>query len=147
MKTIRIQSQPFDVNAEIEALTKGRTDAGAVVTFSGHVRADDGLSALSLEHYPGMTEREIARHLDEAFERWPLIGATIIHLVGVLRPGDPIVLVAAVSTHRQAAFQAAEFLMDYLKTRAPFWKEEARGAKTSWVEGKASDEDAAKRWK
>ncbi len=146
MTTIRIQTADFDVNAEIAALTQGRHDIGAVVTFTGHVRGNDGLCALTLEHYPGMTEREIARHAEGAQARWPLLGVTIIHRTGRLAPGARIVLVAVASTHRQAAFEAAEFLMDYLKTRAPFWKEETRGSKTAWVEGKASDEAQAKRW-
>jgi molybdopterin synthase catalytic subunit len=146
MRTIRIQVDAFDVSTEIAALTRGSKEIGAVVTFSGHVRADDGLTALTLEHYPGMTEREIARHVDEAEVRWPLLGVTIIHRVGKLVPGEPIVLVATASSHRQAAFSAAEFLMDYLKTRAPFWKEEARGDATRWVEGKESDAERAKRW-
>lgn len=146
MKTIRIEAKAFDVNAEIAALTKGANNVGAVVTFSGHVRGDDDLTSLTLEHYPGMTEREIARCIDEAEKRWALLGATIIHRVGKLVPGDPIVLVAVASTHRKDAFSAAEFLMDYLKTRAPFWKEEQRGATTRWVEGKASDHERAKRW-
>jgi len=146
MTTIRIQSEPFDVNAEIAALTTGRSDVGAVVTFSGHVRADDGLAALRLEHYPGMTEREISSHVRDAEMRWPLLGVTIVHRVGTLLPGEAIVLVATASSHRQAAFSAAEFLMDYLKTRAPFWKEESRGSETQWVEGRASDEERAKRW-
>jgi molybdopterin synthase catalytic subunit len=146
MRTIRIQTNAFDVSAEIAALTRANKEIGAVVTFSGHVRADDGLTALTLEHYPGMTEREIARHIDEAETRWPLLGVTVIHRVGTLAPGEPIVLVATASSHRQAAFAVAEFLMDYLKTRAPFWKEEARDGTTQWVEGKASDADRAKRW-
>jgi molybdopterin synthase catalytic subunit len=146
MRTIRIQTNAFDVSTEIAALTRGSKEIGAVVTFSGHGRADDGLTALTLEHYPGMTEREIARHVDEAEVRWPLLGVTIIHRVGKLVPGEPIVLVATASSHRQAAFSAAEFLMDYLKTRAPFWKEEARGDATRWVEGKESDAERAKRW-
>jgi molybdopterin synthase catalytic subunit len=147
MRSIRIQTDSFDVNAEITALTKNGTDAGAVITFSGHVRGDDGLAAMSLEHYPGMTEREIARHVDEAEKRWPLLGVTVIHRIGTLKPGDPIVLVAVASRHRQAAFAAAEFLMDYLKTRAPFWKEETRSSSTKWVEERASDSEQAKRWK
>lgn len=146
MKTIRIQKGAFDVNAEMAQLTRGRHDVGAFVTFSGHVRADDGLTSLTLEHYPGMTEREIARHVDEAFARWPLAGVTVIHRVGQLVPGEPIVLVVTASSHRQAAFSAAEFLMDYLKTTAPFWKEETRGDQTNWVEAKSSDEQRAKRW-
>ena len=146
MIAIRIQQADFDVGAECDALAAGRRDAGAVVSFTGLVRGDDGLAALTLEHYPGMTEREIARHVDEAEVRWPLLGVTIIHRVGKLVPGEPIVLVATASSHRQAAFSAAEFLMDYLKTRAPFWKEEARGDATRWVEGKESDAERAKRW-
>ena len=146
MRTIRIQTTPFDVNAEIAALTKGRSDAGAVVTFTGHVRGDDGLTSLTLEHYPKMTESEIARCVEEAEKRWPLLGTTVIHRIGRLVPGDPIVLVAVAATHRQAAFSAAEFLMDYLKTRAPFWKEEDRGGAKSWIEHRASDSERAKRW-
>ena len=146
MRTVRIEASAFDVNAEIAALTKDVGRVGAVVTFTGHVRGDDGLTSLTLEHYPGMTEREIVRCMDEAKKRWPLLGATIVHRIGKLVPGDPIVLVAVASAHRQAAFSAAEFLMDYLKTRAPFWKEEQRGAGTHWVEGRASDAERAKRW-
>jgi molybdopterin synthase catalytic subunit len=146
MRTIRIQTETFDVSAEIAALTKGANNVGAVVTFTGHVRGGDNLTSLTLEHYPGMTEREIAHCIEEAEKRWPVLGATIIHRIGKLVPGDPIVLVAVASTHRKDAFSAAEFLMDYLKTRAPFWKEEARGAATNWVEGRASDEERAKRW-
>ena len=146
MRTIRIQTDAFDVSAEIAALAGGQTDIGAIVSFSGHVRADEGLTQLKLEHYPGMTEREIARHIDEAERRWPLMGASVIHRIGVLRPGDAIVLVATASRHRQAAFSAAEFLMDYLKTRAPFWKEETRGTCTAWVQGRKSDTVQAKRW-
>ena len=147
MKTVRIQKEAFDVNAAIADLTRRRSDVGAIVTFSGHVRADDGLTALALEHYPGMTEREIGHCVDEAMRRWPLTGATVIHRVGRLVPGDAIVLVVTASRHRDAAFSATEFLMDYLKTRAPFWKEEVRGAETRWVEARSSDADRAKRWK
>jgi molybdopterin synthase catalytic subunit len=147
MRTIRIQAQAFDAGAEIAALTKGRTDAGAVVSFTGYVRGDDGLVSMALEHYPGMTEREIARHVDEAETRWPLLGVTVIHRIGKLVPGDAIVLVAVASRHRKAAFEAAEFLMDYLKTRAPFWKEETRGDQSSWVESRVSDTERADRWK
>ena len=147
MIAIRIQSDAFDVGAEIALLARDRTDVGAIVTFTGHARSDEGLTSLSLEHYPGMTEREIAGHADEASRRWPLMGITIVHRVGVLRPGEPIVLVATASAHRQAAFSAAEFLMDYLKTRAPFWKEETRGPETRWVEAKDSDAERARRWR
>lgn len=144
--TIRIQSEVFDAGAEIAALTKGRTDTGAVASFTGYVRADDGLSEMRLEHYPGMTEREIERHVAEAEKRWPLLGITIVHRVGSLKPGEPIVLVAVSSSHRAAAFAACEFLMDYLKTEAPFWKEETVGGVRRWVEAKDSDEAAKKRW-
>lgn len=148
--TVRVQAEPFDAAAEAEALTRGRTDVGAVVTFAGLCRADDGpdgaFTALTLEHYPGMAEEELARHLDEARARWPLLGATIVHRYGRLVPGDPIVLVVTLSAHRGAAFAAAEFLMDWLKTGAPFWKKEERADATSWVEAKDSDDDAAARW-
>jgi molybdopterin synthase catalytic subunit len=146
MNTIRIQSEPFDVCAESEALTKSCADVGALVTFVGLVRRDDGLISLSLEHYSEMTEREIARHVDEARSRWPLLGTTVIHRVGRLEPGDPIVFVGVASSHRNAAFAAAEFLMDYLKTRAPLWKQEERASGNAWVEAKSSDDAAATRW-
>ncbi len=143
MITIRIQREDFDVTAETAAL---RTDdAGAVVTFSGVVRGE--ASALSLEHYPGMTEREIARHVEDARTRWPLLGVTIIHRIGRLLTGENIVLVATASAHREAAFDACEFLMDYLKTSAPFWKQEEREGEMQWVEARASDEAAMKKWK
>jgi molybdopterin synthase catalytic subunit len=147
MNTIRIQHQDFDIGAETDALANGRNDIGAVVTFTGHVRGDAGLTALAVEHYPGMTEREIASHVHEAEQRWPLTGVTIIHRIGRLEPGVRIVLVATASSHRQAAFAAAEFLMDYLKTRAPFWKEEECGDSKSWVAAKDTDEDAVRRWR
>ncbi|MDE3116018.1 MAG: molybdopterin synthase catalytic subunit MoaE [Pseudomonadota bacterium] len=147
MTKISIQTHDFDVNAEVAALCEGRSDIGAVATFSGLVRGDDDLCAMTLEHYPGMTEREIAAHVAEAESRWPLLGVTVIHRVGRLLPGARIVLVAVASSHRGAAFAAAEFLMDYLKTRAPFWKEEERAEETRWVEARASDDDAAKRWR
>src|ERR1700758_4600328 len=127
--TIRIQQDDFDVAREIAALTKGRSDIGAVVTFSGICRGSENgasVAALTLEHYPGMAEAEIARHADTALSRWPLAGIRIIHRVGRLAPGENIVLVVTASQHRQAAFEAAEFLMDYLKTSAPFWKREER---------------------
>jgi molybdopterin synthase catalytic subunit len=111
------------------------------------VRGDDDLQSLTLEHYPGMTEREIASHVEEAAKRWPLLGATVIHRVGTLKPGERIVLVVTASSHRGAAFEACEFLMDYLKTRAPFWKREDRDGKSAWVEARASDDEAAKRWR
>jgi molybdopterin synthase catalytic subunit len=146
--TIRVQQQDFDTAREIAGLSAGRTDLGAVVSFSGLCRADDGLTALTLEHYPGMAEAEIKRHADEALARWPLQGLTIIHRYGRITPGENIVLVVTASSHRQAAFEAAEFLMDYLKTNAPFWKrEEKPEGDSAWVEAKSHDDDASARWK
>jgi molybdopterin synthase catalytic subunit len=142
---IRIQQEDFDLNDEIEALTN--EGIGAVASFVGVVRGDETLMSLTLEHYPGMTEREIASHIEQAASRWPLLGATIIHRVGTLKPGERIVLVVTASSHRGAAFEACEFLMDYLKTRAPFWKREDRGGESAWVEARASDDEAAERWK
>ena len=147
--TIRLQAEDFDAAAEAARLTRGRTDIGAVVTFAGICRdheAGHGVAALTLEHYPGMAEAEIARHVDAAIARWPLQGVTVIHRYGRLRPGDNIVLVVTASAHRQAAFEAAEFLMDYLKTRAPLWKREERPDGAAWVEAKADDDAAAGRW-
>jgi molybdopterin synthase catalytic subunit len=147
--TIRLQAEDFDAAAEAARLSRGRTDIGAVVTFTGICRDHEGgrgVSALTLEHYPGMAEEEIGRHVAEAEGRWPLQGVTVIHRYGRMRPGDNIVLVVTASAHRQAAFEAASFLMDYLKTRAPFWKlEESSGGK-DWVAAKDSDDDAAARW-
>jgi molybdopterin synthase catalytic subunit len=144
---IRVGPDDFDVAAEIAALHARAGDAGAVATFTGHVRADDGLSALILEHYPAMTEREITRHVAEAERRWPLLAVTVIHRVGRLEPGARIVFVAVAASHRRAAFDACEFLMDYLKVHAPFWKQEEREGGVRWVDAKASDDDAAWRWK
>jgi molybdopterin synthase catalytic subunit len=147
--TIRLQREPFDVATEVEKMTRGRTDIGAVVTFTGLCRADeDGepIAALTLEHYPGMAEAEIARHVEEARARWPLLGVTVLHRHGRLTPGDVIVLVATASSHRQAAFAAAEFLMDYLKTRAPFWKQVEKVSGKTWVGANAADDSAAERW-
>jgi molybdopterin synthase catalytic subunit len=147
--TVRIQAQDFDIAAEIAKLTEGRADIGAVVTFSGLCRDEQGrLSALELEHYPGMAEAEIARIATEAVERWPLQGLTAIHRHGKIKPGENIVLVVAVSAHRQAAFEAANFLMDFLKSRAPFWKKEhlVDGSEGGWVEAKETDDEAASRW-
>jgi molybdopterin synthase catalytic subunit len=146
---IRIQREDFDVAAEIAALTRGRADIGAVVTFSGLCRDEQGaLSALELEHYPGMAEAEIGRIAAQALARWPLQGLTVIHRHGKIAPGENIVLVAAASSHRQAAFEAANFLMDYLKSRAPFWKKEhhADGSQGGWVEAREADDRAADRW-
>ena len=145
--TVRIQLEDFDVAAEIAGLTQGRSDIGAVVSFSGLCRDEQGaLSALELEHYPGMAEAEIGRHADEALSRWPLQGLTIIHRFGCIAPGENIVLVVTASSHRQAAFEAAEFLMDYLKTNAPFWKREESQKGTSWIAARDHDDDAAARW-
>jgi molybdopterin synthase catalytic subunit len=145
--SVRVQREDFDLNREIQALRDGCDRTGAVVTFTGIVRADDGLTSLTLEHYPGMTEREVSGHLAGARARWPLLGATVIHRIGELHPGDNIVLVAVVAEHRRAAFEAAEFLIDYLKTRAPFWKLEQRGDQSNWVEARKSDETALSRWR
>lgn len=147
--TIRIQEADFDIGREIAALTQGRTDIGAVVTFSGICRGregDEAIAALTLEHYPGMAEAEIARHAETARSRWPLTGLTIIHRVGRIAAGENIVLVLTASAHRQAAFQAAEFLMDYLKANAPFWKREEKPGATRWVDAQNHDDDAAARW-
>jgi molybdopterin synthase catalytic subunit len=147
--TIRIQEADFDIAQEIAALTKGRTDIGAVVTFSGICRGAEGgetIAALTLEHYPGMAEAEIARHAETAASRWPLTGLTVIHRVGRIQPGENIVLVMTGSMHRQAAFEAAEFLMDYLKAHAPFWKREEGASGTSWVDAREHDDAAAGRW-
>ncbi|HET6839073.1 MAG TPA: molybdenum cofactor biosynthesis protein MoaE [Bradyrhizobium sp.] len=147
--TIRIQQADFDIAQEILALTKGRTDVGAVVSFSGICRGSEdseAIAALTLEHYPGMAETEIARHAETAMSRWPLSGLSIIHRVGRITPGENIVLVLTASQHRQAAFAAAEFLMDYLKTNAPFWKRAESAQGTNWVEARDHDDDAAARW-
>jgi molybdopterin synthase catalytic subunit len=147
--TIRVQEADFDVAREIAALTKSRTDIGAVVTFSGICRGaegDEAIAALTLEHYPGMAETEIARHAEEAVSRWPLTGLTVIHRVGRITPGGNIVLVVTASAHRQAAFEAAEFLMDYLKAHAPFWKREEGAAGAKWVDVHDRDDQAAGRW-
>ena len=147
--TIRIQEADFDIAREISALTKGRIDIGAVVSFSGICRGSengDPIAALTLEHYPDMAEAEIKRHTDEAISRWPLTGLTVIHRVGRITPGENIVLVLTASAHRQAAFEAAEFLMDYLKANAPFWKREESARGTNWIEARDHDDAAAARW-
>lgn len=144
--TIRLQTADFDAAAETALLTRGRTDVGAVVTFTGICRGDGAVGAMTLEHYPGMAEAEIARHAAEAEARWPLLGVTVIHRHGRLVPGDNIVLVATAASHRGDAFAAAEFLMDYLKTQAPFWKKEERAEGAAWVEAKSADDSAADRW-
>ncbi|KLK93322.1 molybdopterin synthase catalytic subunit [Microvirga vignae] len=149
MAIIRIQVEAFDAAAETAALTTGRGDIGATVAFTGFCRDEGGrLSALELEHYPGMAEAEIACIASEAEARWPLLGLTVIHRYGLIRPGEPIVLVLAASAHRRAAFEAAEFMMDYLKTRAPFWKREhlKDGNVGAWVDAKGADDAAMERW-
>ncbi|MEC8641414.1 MAG: molybdenum cofactor biosynthesis protein MoaE [Pseudomonadota bacterium] len=144
---VRVQTEDFDVGAESRAL---QADAvGAIALFVGTVRglsSDNGVTAMTLEHYPGRTESELERIEAEARARWPLEDVTIIHRVGRLEAGDQIVLVGAASPHRQAAFDAAQFIMDFLKTDAPFWKAEERGDKTSWVDARESDDAARKRW-
>ena len=148
--TVRVQTAPFDLTAEVAALTAGRADIGAIVTFTGTVRDTSHgqkLASMTLEHYPGMTQAELARVEDEANARWPLQASLIVHRVGTLRPGDGIVLVVTASPHRQAAFDAASFLMDYLKTRAPFWKKEtALDGSGDWVDARESDDAALARW-
>jgi molybdopterin synthase catalytic subunit len=148
--SVRVQHEDFDIGAEVARLVAGRTDIGAVVTFSGVVREENGsgaIAGMTLEHYPGMTEKELARVEAEAHARWPLQASLIVHRVGTLRPGENIVLVVTASAHRQAAFDAAAFLMDYLKTRAPFWKKElGADGREHWVEARDSDDAAAERW-
>ena len=146
---IRVQTDPFDLGQEVDALRAGRLDVGAVASFVGYARDindGSGVTAMTLEHYPGMTEKALATLADEAAARWSLIDATIIHRVGRLLPGDPIVLVAVASRHRGDAFAACEYLMDALKTRAPFWKKEETPDGERWVEARVSDDVAAARW-
>jgi molybdopterin synthase catalytic subunit len=146
---VRLQRENFDAAAEAAALSQGRTDIGALVTFAGICRGAEAgapITALMLEHYPGMAEAEIMRHVEEAKARWPLLGVTVIHRYGRIEPGENIVLVVTASSHRQAAFAAAEFLMDYLKTRAPFWKQVECAAGKTWVEARETDDCAAERW-
>jgi molybdopterin synthase catalytic subunit len=147
---VRVQHEDFEIGAEVARVTAGRTDIGAIVTFTGTVRADNdgsGVTAMTLEHYPGMTEAELARVEAEAAQRWPLQASLVVHRIGTLKPGDNIVLVVTASAHREAAFEAAAYLMDYLKTRAPFWKKElTREGEERWVDARDSDEAAAKRW-
>lgn len=147
--TVRLQREPFDATLEAAKLSRGNNDIGAVVTFTGICRgAEHGepIAALTLEHYPGMAEAEIERHVAEAADRWPLLGITVIHRYGRIVPGEDIVLVVTASSHREAAFAAAEFLMDYLKTRAPFWKQVEKSGGKDWIDAKAADDAAADRW-
>jgi len=146
---VRLQEADFDAAAEAAALVRGRTDIGAVVTFTGICRgtpAPDPIAAITLEHYPGMAEAEICRHVEAAAGRWPLLGVTVIHRYGRLAPGENIVLVVTAAAHRHDAFAAAEFIMDFLKTRAPIWKREERQGGARWVEAKHTDDVAADRW-
>ena len=147
MARVAIQEAALDLGSETAALTAGRTDIGGVASFVGVCRADDGLAAMVLEHYPGMTERAIARIAAEAEARWPLSGCTVIHRVGRLCPGEPIVLVLTASAHRVAALESCAFLIDWLKTRAPFWKrEEFADGRSRWVDARAEDDAIAARW-
>jgi molybdopterin synthase catalytic subunit len=145
---IRVQEQPFDVGAELAALTAGRTDIGAVATFVGLVRdmADAPITAMTLEHYPSMTEKKLAEIEAVANARWPLEASLIVHRYGRMLPGEPIVLVATASAHRAAALESCAFLIDWLKTSAPFWKLEETAEESRWVAARHSDENAAARW-
>lgn len=143
---IRVQAEPFDFGAECGAFAAGRTDAGAVVTFAGLVRDDGGLERLELEHYPGMTERALEAIATEATSRWALKDCLVIHRVGPMRPGEAIMMVATAAPHRADAFAAAEFLMDFLKSRAPFWKKAFGAGGAEWVAAKETDEAALDRW-
>ncbi len=147
MPTIRVQTEPFDTGAEIAALTEGRVDIGGIGCFVGTVRGSGSLEALTLEHYPGMTERALLAIAAVAETRWSLLGCTVIHRFGRLAPGEPIVLVLAASAHREPALAATAFLIDWLKTRAPFWKSERfHDGSERWVEARAQDDEAAARW-
>jgi molybdopterin synthase catalytic subunit len=146
---IALQREPFNAATEVAALTRGRTDVGAVVTFTGICRGEENgapITALMLEHYPEMAQAEITRQVEAAQARWSLLGVRIIHRFGRIAPGEEIVLVVTASSHRHDAFAAAEFLMDYLKTRAPFWKVVEQDGRRNWVAAKESDESAAARW-
>lgn len=147
MAKVSVQSEDFDLTAEHAKIRGTNYDIGAIVTFTGTVRDIGGsLTSMTLEHYPGMTEKELKRLAAEAEARWPLEGCRVIHRYGTLQPGDNIVLVVTASKHRQAAFEAAEFLMDFLKSKAPFWKKEATANGGDWVDAKETDEEALKRW-
>lgn len=144
---VRVQREDFDVGAELAALTAGRVDVGAVVSFTGLVRdVSGGLEGMELEHYPGMTEKALAAIEAEARRRWPLQACLVVHRYGAMRPGERIMMVATAAVHRAAAFAAADFLMDYLKSRAPFWKKETGAGGSAWVAAKDEDEAALGRW-
>ena len=146
---IRIQAQDFDVATELKRLGNGGADVGAVVTFLGRVRGraeGSNIQSMTLEYYPGMTEKALEKIVAEAHQRWNLLDALLLHRVGTLRPGDQIVLVAVAATHRGEAFAACEFIVDYVKTRAPFWKKEQTSKGARWVAARRSDREAAQRW-
>jgi molybdopterin synthase catalytic subunit len=144
---LRVQTEPFDSSAETAPLLASTGDIGAFVSFTGLCRDEGGtLAALEIEHYPGMAEEEIGRAIDAAYTRWPLEAVLVIHRCGLIRPGEPIVLVAIAGRHRGEAFAAAEFLMDYLKTRAPFWKKQHGQKAGEWVAAKVEDDAAARKW-
>ena len=144
---VRVQAEDFDAGTELAGFAEGRHDVGAVVTFTGVVRDSDGtLDRMEIEHYPGMTEKALAQIANTASDRWELADVLLIHRHGTLRPGDQIMMVATAAPHRRAAFEAADFLMDYLKSRAPFWKKEITRAGASWVAAKDDDEAALGRW-
>tara|TARA_B100001540_G_C15619395_1_gene556902 strand:+ start:271 stop:747 length:477 start_codon:yes stop_codon:yes gene_type:complete len=148
--SVLVQEAEFDVAALQRGLLRGDAAEGAVATFTGYVRCDNeqrSVSSMRLEHYPGMTESSIEQILDEACRRWPLLATSVVHRVGLLQPGDPVVWVGAASAHREAAFEACEFIMDYLKTRAPFWKKETGPAGEHWVAPRSSDDARARRWR
>ncbi len=150
VRIVRVQTEPFEPAREVEVLTQGRRDIGALVTFAGLCRDEGGtLEALEIEHFPGMAEDEISRAARDAERRWPLQGVLVIHRFGLVKPGETIVMAATAASHRADAFAAAEFLMDYLKTAAPFWKKEHRrdGTTGDWVAAKAIDDLAASRWR
>jgi len=150
MAHVRVQAEDFDVGRELDALTRGRRDVGALASFVGLVRGANGgraVGGMTLEHYPGMTEAALADICAQALARWNILDALVIHRVGRLSPGDRIVLVGVTSAHRGEAFEACEFIMDYLKTRAPFWKKESTPEGEHWVEARESDDLAANRWK
>ncbi len=147
MGKITVQTDNFDIGAEIEKIRNNRVDIGAIVSFTGTVRDTVGdLDAMTLEHYPGMTEKELERIAADAHKRWPILDCTIIHRVGRMEPGENIVLVITASPHRKAAFESAEFLMDFLKTNATIWKKEATDKGDNWVAAKSSDDDALNKW-
>ncbi len=146
---IVVQTEAFDLGVEVNAMSQGRTDIGAIASFIGLARdmnEGSGVQAMTLEHYPGMTEKALATLIEDANARWSLLDVTVIHRVGRLLPGDPIVLVAVASSHRGEAFAACEFIMDALKTRAPFWKKEETAEGERWVDARSSDDAAAARW-